>query len=318
MKFIKFTLTIGAVIIASTALSCKKTGAKTVIKTDTLKATAGAPPKTWQEHWFEHRELLTNVYYNDDLALYYDSEMDPAITWTRGSYTKIWKYIKKTYGNFGDSSRLYVVLHANKYGGGHPSPYYDASHDYRNVLDAGLGALDWYTEDGDKLKLPIHEIGHIVASSSNGRTHDLQDDNIWGDSKFAEIFIYDVLMNTGYQAEAESVHQQMLNQTLEDKSNYPGCRFPGVNFFVDWFYPIYSQYGQGAVLAKYFALIAKNVPMDRSDDLNLGEFVHFFSGAAGVNLRAQAKIAFGKYWDANAEQEFKNAEVSFPDVKYPY
>jgi hypothetical protein len=276
----------------------------------------GAPPATWQEHWFEHNQLLNRVYYNDDLALYYDNDMDKSITWTRGAYTKIWKYIKTTYGSFGDSSRLYVVLHANKYGGGHPSPYYDASHDYRNVLDAGLGLNDWYTEDGDKLKLPIHEIGHIVASSSHGRRHDLQDDNIWGDSKFAEIFVYDVLINTGYPDEGQRVYQQMLTQ--DTNAPYPGMTMPGVNFFIDWFFPIYTKYGQGAVLSRYFEQIAKNVPMDRSNDLNLGEFVHFFSGAAGANLSGQAKIAFGKYWDAAAIEQFKSAQQTFPNVKYPY
>jgi hypothetical protein len=287
------------------------------LKSDTTKLLGpGVPPATWQEHWFEHNQLLTRVYYNNDIALYYDKDMDKAITWTGASYTKIWKYIKATYGNVGDSSRLYVVLHANKYGGGHPSPYYDASHDYRNVLDAGLDLNDWYAEDGDKLRLPIHEIGHIIASSSHGRRHDLQDDEIWGDSKFAEIFIYDVLINTGYPNEAQDVYREMLTQNTY--APYPGMTMPGVNFFIDWFFPIYTKYGQGAVLARYFEQIAKNVPMDRSNDLNLGEFVHFYSGAAGANLSNQAKIAFGKYWNARAIEQFKTAQRTFPNVKYPY
>lgn len=314
----KKTITILMLLLTAFAFACKKNGgsANNNAKDTTTLKTMGAPPPTWQEHWFEHNQLLSCVYYNDDLALYYDNDMDKSITWTRGSYTKIWQYIKKTYGSFGDSSRLYVVLHANKYSGGHPSPYYDASHDYRNVLDAGLGLSDWYTEDGDKLKLPIHEIGHIVASSSYGRRHDLQDETIWGDSKFAEIFIYDVLINTGYPGEAQNVYAQMLAQ--DPNAPYPGMTMPGVNFFIDWFFPIYTKYGQGAVLARYFEQIAKNVPMDRTNDLNLGEFVHFFSGAAGANLSDQAKIAFGKYWDANAIGQFKSAQQTFPNVKYPY
>jgi hypothetical protein len=287
------------------------------IAADTTKLHAvGTPPATWQEHWFEHNQLLTRVYFNDDIALYYDNNMDKSIIWPRAAYTKIWKYIKATYGNIGDSGRFYVVLHANRYGGGHPSPYYDASHDYRNVLDAGLGLSDWYTEDGEKLRLPIHEIGHIIASSSHGRRHDLQDDDIWGDSKFAEIFIYDVLINTGYPNEAQDIYREMLVQ--DTYAPYPGMTMPGVNFFIDWFFPIYTRYGQGAVLSRYFEQIAKNVPRDRSNDLNLGEFVHFYSGAAGVNLSDQAKIAFGKYWNASAIEQFKNAQKNFPNVKYPY
>ncbi len=309
MKFVKLTLTIGAVIITLTASSCKKSGEKAAVKIDTVKATAGAPPKTWQEHWFEHNQLLTNVYYNDDLALYYDKDMDPAITWPRAAFTKMWKYVKKTYGNFGDSSRLYVIFHADKYGGGHPSDYFDASHDYRNVIDVGLGANDWYNEGGERTNLPIHEIGHIVASASHGRTHDLQHTSVWGDSKFAEIFVYDVLMNTGYENEAAAVVTEM--QTTYD--DFPQA---STQWFKNWFYPIWGQYGHGKVLARYFELISKNVDMNRDQNLNMGEFVHFFSGAAGVNLKAQATIAFG--WDDTREQQFKQAQQDYPGVKYPY
>jgi hypothetical protein len=237
----KKVITILFLFMTMFAFACKVSSKKDDgPASDTTKVKPlGPPPATWQEHWFEHNQLLTRVYYNDDLALYYDNDMDKSITWTRGAYTKIWKYIKATYGNFGDSSRFYVVLHANKYGGGHPSPYYDASHDYRNVLDVGLGLSDWYNEDGDKLKLPIHEIGHIVASSSHGRKHDLQDDNIWGDSKFAEIFIYDVLINTGYPDEAQGVYKQMLTQ--DPYAPYPGMTMPGVNIFIDWFLTINTK-----------------------------------------------------------------------------
>lgn len=316
----KKTITIFILFSILLIAACKKDGKPVIKSIDTVTAIAvNTPQKKWLEHWYEHADLLTNVYYNDDLALYYDDAMDTAITWPRGAYTRIWHYIKQTYGSFGDSSRLYVVLHANKHeGSGHHSPYYDVSHDYRNVLDAGESLSDWYKESGDKLRLPIHEIGHIIASSSNGRTHDLQDDNIWGDSKFAEIFIYDVLLNSGYKSEADAVYAQMNDPSQTDNYSYPGVKFPGVNFFVDWFYPIYTKYGKGAVLARYFKQIADNVPMDRTDDLNLGEFVHFFSGAAGANLREQAKIAFKDYWTSEAEAQLKQAQLDYPGVKYPY
>lgn len=38
------------------------------------------PPETWQEHWFEHNQLVTRVYYDDDVAVYYDNEVDRNIT----------------------------------------------------------------------------------------------------------------------------------------------------------------------------------------------------------------------------------------------
>jgi hypothetical protein len=72
------------------------------------------------------------------------------------------------------------------------------------------------------------------------------------------------------------------------------------------------------VLAKYFLPISKKLTNDTIHDLNLGEFVHFYSGAAGANLSGQAKIAFGKYWDATAIEQFKTAQQTFSNVKYPY
>jgi len=314
---------ITAIVISGVFLACKKnqatktgTGKTTTTTTGTTKM--GAPPATWQEHWFAHNKLLDRVYYDDDLALYYDDGMDPTIQWDRSQFTSCWQYIKKNYGTYGDSSRLYVVLHGIPsnadpieagYSGGHPCPYYDPSHDYRNAIDCGLGNDVWASATGDGIREPIHEMGHIVASSSYGMTHDISS-GLWGDSKFAEIFIYDVLMNINRQEEAQEVFQQM--QTQYD--NFPA---PNTQWFKNWFYPIYSQYGQGAVLARYFKELSDNAH-DRSEALNIGEFVHFFSGAAGVNLSAQAQIAFGTAWDDNAIAQFKQAQAIYPNVKYPY
>jgi hypothetical protein len=44
--------------------------------------------------------------------------------------------------------------------------------------------------------------------------------------------------------------------------------------------------------------------------MNWGEFVHFWSGAAGVNLKALATAAFG--WPAEWETQFNNARTQFP------
>jgi hypothetical protein len=44
--------------------------------------------------------------------------------------------------------------------------------------------------------------------------------------------------------------------------------------------------------------------------MNMGEFVHFWSGAAGVNLKAQATTAFG--WTSEYEAQFIAAQAAFP------
>jgi hypothetical protein len=277
----------------------------------------GPPPPTWQEHWFEHNSFLTRQYYNNDLALYFDDKVPTDVKWPQGVFTNVWKYVKKTYGNFGDSTRLYVILHQQLYAGeGHPASYFDSSHDYRNVLDVGMS--NWVDSTGDYLGIPIHEIGHIVCGANNG-VQGSPSDAQWGDSKFMEIFIYDVLNNIGKPEEAAKVYQQMVEQ--DPDAPFPGKIYPHVRWFVDWFYPIYSQHGKGAVLSRYFKLLSENFPKEKTAlgyrytrDIKFGEFIHFWSGAAGVNLKDQATKAFG--WSMEREQQLKNAQEDFPNIKY--
>lgn len=269
----------------------------------------GAPPLTWKEHWFEHNQLVKRVYYDDHVAVYYDDDVNRSLTWPFKTMSDVWRYVKKTYGQFGDSSRLYVILHEGKYGGGHPRGYFDPSHDFRNTLDCGL--TDWSTPTGERIGIPVHEIGHIVTFASHN-TKGSPSDALWGDSKFMEIFNYDVYRNIGMDDEAEKLLVQMETQV----DNFPR---PGSQWFKNWFYPIYERHGNAAVLNKYFAVLADNFTKDGDNrfvrDLNWGEFIHFWSGAAGTNLKTQATLAFG--WPAEWDQQFKQAQKDFPNVKYP-
>ena len=79
-----------------------------------------AAPAMWQEHWFDHTELVQLVYEDDDLALYYDSEVDRSITWPNTTFSDVWEYVKTVYGSYGQDKKLYAILHTNKYSGGHP------------------------------------------------------------------------------------------------------------------------------------------------------------------------------------------------------
>src|SRR4051812_17070901 len=58
------------------------------------------PPVSWQEHWFEHKQLVKRVYYDDNVAVYYDDAVDKNITWPARKMEDLWKYVKKTYGTF--------------------------------------------------------------------------------------------------------------------------------------------------------------------------------------------------------------------------
>lgn len=277
---------------------------------------SGQPPATWVEHWFEHKQTVSLVYFDHDDAVYYDKDVDRLVTWPFKTLSHAWAYVKKTYGSFGDSTRLYVILHQGKYGGGHPASYFDKSHDYRNVIDCGLG--NWKDSTGQNLGMPIHEMGHIVCGANHG-IKGAPSDEIWGDSKFMEIFIYDVYLHIGKEKDAADVYKQMEAQ--DPYGDYPGMKYPGTRWFINWFYPIYSKYGKAEVLSRYFGVIAANYPKHGNEyvedrQMNLGEFVHFWSAAAGVDLRSQAAIAFGKYWDDKAKADFEHAQKEFSKVKY--
>lgn len=266
------------------------------------------PPATIQEDWDVHTELLSLQYYDDQVAIYFDKDMDPAITWPRTVFGGIWKYLKQLYGSYSDP-RLYVFFHAGKYSGGHPSTWSRADHHYRNVLDIGTNdgtTSAWQTFGGNNLDLPIHEIGHIMEGASlyiNGSPERV----IWGDSKFAEIFNYDVYLNNNLSDQAKRWYDMQMGNS---DSTTPRT---GIFWFRDWYYPIYSQYGGKRLLADFFVQMAKNIPQKNGDytrNMNWGEFIHFYSTAAGINLKEQATLAFG--WTDEWEAQFVKAQADFP------
>lgn len=289
-----------------------------VVKLDSNQADPNAPTATWQEHWFEHNQLLTLHSYNDDIALYYDNDMPKDITWPLRTMNAIWTYTKATYGAFGQEKdrRLNVVLHFNKYGGGHPSTFFDVSHDYRNTIDVGSNS-PWYDSTGWNLDIVAHEVGHIVEGASKG-VHNSPSMVIWHDSKWMEIYQYDVYKNLGWDKEA----QRWYNDKMTTVDNYPRA---GTQWFKNWFYPIYSKYGGKDVLNAYFTLLSKSFPQrtislgkEYTRDMNLGEFVHFWSGAAHTNLKQLALDAFGTTDEQGNDwtAEFDQARKDFPDITY--
>ncbi|MGH8083636.1 MAG: hypothetical protein ACREP7_23875 [Lysobacter sp.] len=264
---------------------------------------AQTPPSTWQEHWFEHNQNLSRVYYDNDLAVYYDADVSRSVTWPSTYLGDVWRYTKRVYGDFGGENRLYAIFHTNKYSGGHPSTYFDASHDLRNVIDAGPGP--WTSGAGNDLDLTTHEVAHIVELASKN-VHGSPAFGIWGDSKWAEIFNYDVYLGLGRTADAT----RWYNIAVNTHDNFPVA---DTYWFRDWFYPIYNQYGRSAVLNRYFELLAQYFPKNGNDysrDLNMGEFIHFWSGAAGVDLKPQATLAFG--WTSQYESQLVAARNAFP------
>ncbi|MDQ1658797.1 MAG: hypothetical protein QOD41_3880 [Cryptosporangiaceae bacterium] len=268
-----------------------------------------APEATWQEHWFEHNGTVNLIAYNDTVAIYFDADVKPdAAKWMLPYLTNMWSYAQRTYGVAGNTKltagRLFSIHHENKLFGGHPSTMYDASHDFRNVSD--VGGRNWTTP---QYEVVTHETGHVVESTASGK-HGSPAFPLWQDSKWMEFYIYDAYVALGMTAEAKAFYDK--NITKSDS-------FPAANthWFRDWFYPLWRDHGHAQVMVKYFQLLGSNFPTrgeNFSRNLNWGEFVHFMSGAAGVDLRAQATTAFG--WPASYEAQFQQARKDFPNVKY--
>ncbi|MBC8061600.1 MAG: hypothetical protein H7Y18_13165 [Clostridiaceae bacterium] len=123
----------------------------------------------------------------------------------------------------GGDGRLYVILH-KKYGGGHPAYYYDGSHDYRNVID--VSGSDFVSQTGWNLDAVTHEVGHIVESATKG-TKGSPAFGIWKDSKWCEIFNYDVYNGLGMTSEA----QRAYNNCISITDSFPAA---GTAWFKKW------------------------------------------------------------------------------------
>ncbi|MFL6112213.1 MAG: hypothetical protein ACJ786_12795, partial [Catenulispora sp.] len=267
-----------------------------------------APPQTWKEHWFEHDQTLQLYAYNDDVALYFDDDVDRThADWMLPFDTSMWRYVKKTYGDFGAENRLYLIYHQGRYSGGHPSTYLDESHDFRNVSDVGPGP--WATGTGGELDLHSHETGHVVEIASRNVLGSPAFP-LWGDSKWAEFFQYDLYIGLGLTADAQRLFDKFTNTS-------DGFPVAGTHWFRDWFHPLWRDYGHAQIMVRYFQLLAQYFPKNGNSyarDLNWGEYIHFMSGAAHTNLKPLATKAFS--WPSDWEQQLNKARSDFPKIQY--
>jgi hypothetical protein len=202
---------------------------------------------------------------------------------------------------------LLVFIHQGRYGGGHAFYSYNDDHDSKSGIDVALGS--WYKQMGDQVEIPIHETGHVIESMAFD-TYTSPAFHLWGDSKWMEIYNYDVYLALDMDSYAEDAYSRYMNNS----DNYPTANS---RWFRNWFYPIYNNYGKTEVLVKFFKLMSENFPKNGQTytrDMNYGEFFHFWSGAAGTNLRDQATKAFG--WSTEYENQFNQAKKDFPNITY--
>ena len=268
------------------------------------------PAETWQEHWFDHRQLL-RLYHSDEYcAIYLDRDVRVGeVGWLPPYIRAVWHYSKATYGEaFGPDPRIYSIHHAGRHGGGHAGYYVSPVHDFHNVSDCGLDS--WRDSNDLARELPAHEIGHTVESANNGR-HGSPAYEIWGDSKWAEFYIHDVYTALGMTREARAVYRRFTG----NRDDFPRR---GTRWFRDWFFPLWRDCGQAAVMDRFFRLLAAHFPQEPDGTytrrMNWGEYVHFTSGAAAADLSGQAARAFG--WPRERAAQLELAREQFPGIGY--
>jgi len=244
------------------------------------------------------------------VAVYFDRDVsgNPE-RWLVPYLDDVWRYSNQTYGSFGPDPLLYSIFHQGRYSGGHPASYQDPSHDNRNVTDCGPGP--YRADDAGVHELVTHEVSHVVEGANNGAWGSPAFP-IWGDSKWAEFFIYDVYVALGLDRWAAAAAKTF-------DRNADGFPRPGTHWFRDWWRPLRTSTGGGPqVMVRFFRLLAEHFPRGADThylrDLSWGEYLHFTSGAAGGDITDLARSAFG--WPARWTAEFERARADFPIITY--
>ncbi|MGC4088400.1 MAG: fibronectin type III domain-containing protein [Polyangiaceae bacterium] len=281
------------------------------------------PPTSWVETgWYNHTRTLSRRDLDTDITLYVDQYVSPASSadWLRPILNQAFIYAKSAYGGFGDPM-LYVVANqdnvaadVNDYYGGGGVVCLQDSPNYKNIIHVTSG--DWTDQTSTwNIDAFTHELGHVVETTTNG-VFGSPSYHAWGDSKWAEIFQYDIylhstLVPSGYAA---AFYNEHLTST-DDWGNF---------WFRDFLYPLYmGNFGNpatdkkgAAVYSKYYQLLAQYLPKRISHmfagEISVGEFLHFMSGAAGVSLESYARTAFK--WTPELELQFANAQIMYPEV----
>jgi hypothetical protein len=273
--------------------------------------TTGSPldvPETWQEHWFEHDQLLQLFAKREHVAVYVDADVDQTKAGPLVPYaSSLWDYTLETYGSMGPGD-LYVILHQGRYLGCHMDNHFSTQHDGRDVIDCGFQSYD-------DLTVPIFLMGHVAAniveSTSNGRDGSPAMP-LWHDSKWAELYQWDSERAIGRTQEADLHYGVWTGDGWVD--DFPVA---GTHWFRDWFHPLWADHGGAAVMARFFATLAARFPANGARyarAMNWGEYIHFMSGAAGTDLRPLATKAFG--WPAEWDALHAQARIDFPQITY--
>jgi hypothetical protein len=293
------------------------------------------PPVSWVETgWYGgHNRTVYRTYLDRNIALYFDEYVTNrnAVTWISPIFTEAWAYVKRTYGSFSDPI-LYIIGNQDNvasdvndiYSVGGIQDVFSAEANYRNITFSVSGdwtvGPDWSSTDpGWNFGSLLHEMCHIVEGNNNG-IWGSPSYGVWQDSKWAEIFAYDVLLHIpGVTSSSAALNE--YNRHLTDVDDY------GRHWFRDWYYPLYSGSAGNtaadrrgaALLVRYFQLLGQYLPKIAGAyprGLNMGEYIHFMSAAAGLDLETLARTAFSM--TPQVVLQLARARADFPAVHALY
>jgi hypothetical protein len=267
---------------------------------------ADAPPRVFEESWNGHNQVLYREFFDSNTAVYYDEEVNREVLWTRNFTSDAWEHVQRNYDNFDDEDILYSVFHSENVEA-FSGNIFDESTQNNFLIDLTLPGEEFSSAGTDAILKILSELVETSAFGVDGSPASA----IWKDA-WSEIFIYDTYLELGMEEEA----QRIYDAVLESSQSYPVA---DTYWFRDWFYPIYNTYAGGVTLNNFYRSLSDNFSRQGDAyerDLNMGEFVHFFSGAVGEDLQIMAEEAFG--WSDDWQQELLQARTDFPNVDYPF
>jgi hypothetical protein len=313
-------------------------GASAVTVTLPVTTPTDPSPSTLKETgWYDtHKDNLYRIYSSPALQVFHDewetnATSAAAIQWLTPALEEAWAYTKSLY-QMHSGPQLFAILNAagdqpthKAYGVGGALYGYTADNGYRNSIFTMND--QWHVADysGWGFRSLIHELNHIVESN-NHETMNSPSYAVWGDSHWGEIFMYDVYKHlAGVPATGVTLaHAEELRTTWWDARDDFGGQW-----LKDWYYPLYTgtlgNSAQGkngsAFLVKYFELLSRYLPTTANmyaRNLNLGEYIHFCSAAAGVDLTTAARQAFRLDRRPEVEVQLGRAQLDYPELSAMY
>jgi hypothetical protein len=298
---------IGVFLFAAIVVSCNEDESALVKgRPDSIinNDESDAPAREITQTWNNIEQVLYREFYDSNVAIYYDENVDRSIVWPRSFTSQVWDYVQNNYGL--GSELLYATFHTEAV-----TPFagniYDESTTNKYLFDISI--QDGEAKDSDK-DLILEQISKIVEISAFG-VNKSPTSAIWKE-KWTEIFMYDVYTVINMEEDA----QRIKAAALASQVDYPSAE---TSWFKDWFLPIYEASDKGFTLSNFFRSLSLNFPVLGSDygrDLNMGEFIHFYSAAVGDDLQELAESAFG--WNTDWDTQLRQARADFPSVNYPF